>query len=197
MWLEPTPEFAEFNRIAQQFRKYFQVAESQTEPQQTKPQAKQQTNAQPKPQAAQAKQQTNAQSKPPAKQANAQSKPQTKVNTNAANASSFQPPSEAETKKYVEKILPKDVPLEETPHYKMFIVEFAETLRNNFQDVLEFEILDDHSTLLWLFLLHLCSAKEDKQYRVSVSELPLMFREFFHHKLKLSRKSVDYLFCSI
>jgi hypothetical protein len=159
VWLEPSPEFAEFNRIAQEMRKYF-LPEAQ----------------QPAKQGSQA----NSQAQP---------KAQTKTNTNANNATSFQPPSAAETKQYEERILPKDVPLEDTPHYKMFVVEFAETLRNNFQDV-EFAI-EDHTTLLWLYLLHMCTIADNNRYRVSLSELPELFREFYHKKLDLPRKSFD------
>jgi hypothetical protein len=171
VWLEPSPEFAEFNRIAQEMRKYF-LPEAQ---QPAKPGSQAKSQAQPK--------------------------AQTKTNTNANNATSFQPPSAAETKQYEERILPKDVPLEDTPHYKMFVVEFAETLRNNFQDV-EFAI-EDHTTLLWLYLLHMCTIADNNRYRVSLSELPELFREFYHKKLDLPQKLVTtlqedcYLVCQV
>ncbi len=89
--------------------------------------------------------------------------------------------SDEETDGYLQ-----DAPLEHTPHYKMFVVEFSETLQRIFQDI-DFGI-EDHTDLLWLYLIHLFTISK-KKYRVSVSELPELFREYYGHTLELSSKS--------
>eukprot|EP00029_Vermamoeba_vermiformis_P009098 TRINITY_DN4431_c0_g1_i1.p1 TRINITY_DN4431_c0_g1~~TRINITY_DN4431_c0_g1_i1.p1 ORF type:complete len:314 (-),score=37.31 TRINITY_DN4431_c0_g1_i1:1141-2082(-) len=110
------------------------------------------------------------------------------------------PPSAAETEAYVQQILPEGVPLENTPHYKMFVIEFSETLRQFFEDI-DMGI-EDHTILLWLYLVHLFITAK-KKYRVSVSELPELFREFYGTTLDLPDKLVTtlqedcYLVCQV
>lgn len=98
-------------------------------------------------------------------------------------------PSVKETKKHVKEILPDNTPLEYTPHYKMFVVEFSDTLRTFLEDI-DFGI-EDHVTLLWLYLIHLFTIAK-KKYRVSVSELPELFRYYYGQTLDLNGKPTKY-----